>query len=300
MEKFKKENLVEVEPIVTSKVILEFFRHGKKEKDPNKTNEELLLTEEGRAQAVEKGQELNPQAEVSLAWGSPRARSRETAALTMLVNEGVDPNASLPEIEEAIDKELNKNGGNRNKIIEDSRLDFNFTGPGIGKWSMDLYMGDKPFLPTYVKESDKRALETNDKQNDTYTRKAGDIAEIVLRYIKVGNNFNQIVSKTDKYEESGNQLERYLGTHGTVVEPLVAKILEKVKGEKARDEFAEAIVKDFPETKGMRVEITNNGSEQEIIVSYEGKEGVREEVVIDRDMIESIIKERDEFEEKFN
>ena len=36
MEKFKKENLVEVEPIVTSKVILEFFRHGKKEKDPNK------------------------------------------------------------------------------------------------------------------------------------------------------------------------------------------------------------------------------------------------------------------------
>lgn len=298
MEKFK-ENKTEQEPKVTSRVILEFMRHGKKEGNPNKLNEELLLTEEGRAQAIAKGEELDPQAEVSVAWGSPRARSRETAALVMLANEGIDPNADLPSIEAAIDEELNKDGGNKRKIIEDSRLDFNFTGPGIGKWSAELYGGDNPFLATYIKESDQRALDTGDTVNDTYTRKAADIAEIILRYIKVGDTFNRIVSDTDKYAENGNQLERYLGTHGTVVEPLVAKLLEKLNGLEARDEFAEAVGNDFPEATGISVEIINHGDEQEIKIRY-NINGHTEELDVTIDLLEEILKERDEFEKKFN
>lgn len=289
----------EMENKTKSRVILEFMRHGKKEKDPDKANEELLLTPEGRQQAIKRGKELNPQAEVAIAWGSPRTRSKETSVLVMLANENIDPDLGLPEIEKAINKEINTGGKDKRKIIEDSRLDFNFRGKGIGKWLSELYGGDKPFLLTYIKESDKRALETRDKDSDTYTRKAADIAEIVLRYIKIASTFNRIVSKSDKYKTKGNQLERYLGTHGTVVESFIAKVLEKLNGVEARDNFAKALGNEFKEIKGIRVEIVNNGGDDQVIFVEFEADGVQQSVNIDVKLLKEILEDRKKFEEKF-
>ena len=289
----------ELELGVESRVILEFMRHGKKETDQNKTNEKLLLTPKGRQQALDKGKELDPRADVSVAWGSPRIRSRETAALAMLANEDIDPDASLEEIEQEIDRVISAKGKQKRKIIEDSRLDFNFSGPGIGKWASDLYVDAAPLMPTYIRESDQRALETGDRENDTYTRKAGDIAEIILRYAKIGDTFNRIVSETDKYAKTGNQLERYLGTHGSVLEPLVAKLIEKLNGVEARDKFAELVGNDFAETKGIRAEIINKGTEQQIKIRYE-IDGQEQEIDVDVNLLEEIVKEREEFEKKFD
>lgn len=288
----------ELEQEKISKVVLEFMRHGDKETNSQKTNQELLLTKKGRQQAIKKGRRLNPQAEVAIGWGSPRARTEETAMLVTLANENINPDATVEEIEATIDEEINKGGKKKKKFIEDPRLDYNFSGPGIGTWLTDLYKKSTPFMPIYIQESDQRALETNDTENDTYTRKAADIAEIVLRYAKVGNNFNSLVQETDKYEKNNNQLERYLGTHATVAESFLLKLLEKLNGVEARDELAKVLDHGFEETQGYRVEIVNAGKEQEIIVHFKTKEG-SQQISTTVDLIEEIVKEGEEFEKKF-
>lgn len=105
---FKKaEGPVEQEKQVETMVKLVFERHG--EKDPNKTepiksDEEIRLTPKGRKMAKDKGEELKPQKEVSLAWGGPKIRTQETALHTMLPE--ISEDASLEEMEEMIKKEM--------------------------------------------------------------------------------------------------------------------------------------------------------------------------------------------------
>ncbi len=274
-----------------TKVVLEFMRHGKKEGDKTKLDEELLLTEEGREQAHDKGMELSPQIEVSVAWGSPKKRTQETALHVALANEGIDPKASLEEMEEEIAKEL-KVG---KKIIEDGRLNFNLSGPE-GKEMLAAFKEGK-YLPFLIENSDQRAIETGDKVSSTYIRYAGNIAEIIGRYVKIGNNFNRIASKTDKYEKFGNQLERYLASHQGVVEGFVAKVLEKTAGAEKRDEFIKSVGGGFQETQGIHIEIENKGSDQAVSMTYEIN-GDKETLEIDRKLLEDIIEERRLFEEK--
>ncbi len=290
---FKHPKSPEGERQVETKIILEFMRHGKKEADKSKRNEDLMLTEEGRMQAVEKGKKLKPQPEVSLAWGSPRKRSQETAAHIMLVNETIDPNASLEEMEEAIAREV-KIG---EKIIEDERLNFNIEGPAGKEAQAAFERGE--YVPFLVKESDKRAIELGDKVSSTYTTQAGNIAEILERYTKIGNNFNRIASKTDKYEKFGNQLERYLGTHQGVAECFVAKVLEKTQGIEKRDEFVKLVGGGFGGSEGIHVEIINSGNEQKIKIDYEIN-GNKESIEVDKNLLNDIMGERKEFEEKVN
>ena len=283
----------EMEKQIETKIILEFMRHGKKEDDKTKANEELMLTPEGKAQAVAKGKELGPQPEVSIAWGSPRKRSQETAVHVMLANEEIDPDASLEEMEKLIAKEI-KIG---KKIIEDERLNFNIEGPAGEEAEAAFKRGE--YVPFLVKESDKLAIELDDKASSTYTTQAGNVAEIIERYTKIGDNFNRIASKTDKYEKFGNQLERYLGTHQGVVECFVAKVLEKTEGIEKRDEFVKSVGGGFGEAEGIHIEIINSGSDQKIKIDF-GINGNKESIGIDKEILESIIKEREEFEKKVN
>src|SRR3989337_413961 len=88
----------ENEQRIKTKIILEFMRHGEKE----------------RMMAKEKGEKLDSQKEISLAWGSPKKRTQETALRAMLPN--IDPNASLKDIEEMI-REEQKFG--KNSIVDD-------------------------------------------------------------------------------------------------------------------------------------------------------------------------------------
>ncbi len=278
-----------------TKVILVFMRHGKKEASNDKSNAELLLTEEGRQQAHDKGEKINPQIDVSVGVGSPRKRTKETALLVMLANEEkIDPKkTSLEKIEEAIARELRVGG----KVYEDQRLDFNLNGP-IGEEMGEAFKRGE-YIQYLIQESDRRAIELGDKISSTYTRQAGNIAEVIDRYVAVGDNFHRLASQTDKYEEFGNQLERYLATHLGVVESFVAKVLEKTEGEEKRDEFIRSVGSGFKETQGMRVEIINKGTEQEIIITY--PLGDKEEKIkVSKELLDEIIKERQEFEEKID
>lgn len=282
---------------ITTKIILEFMRHGDKEIDKTKTDEEILLSPKGRMQAVEKGKELDPQAEVSLAWASPRKRTQETAYHAMLANEeNINPDASLEEIENAISQEV-KVG---RKLIQDKRLNLGSDGP-MRKELLDAYKNGQ-YIRFLVEKSDQRAIDLGDQISSSYSRFAGNIAEIIYRYIKVANNFNSIAGKTDKYEEYGNQLERYLVTHQGIMESFIAKVLEKKRGIGERDKFVKAIGESFSETQGIHMEINNQGNKQTILMDYpildEKGNPIKETLKIDEDLLEEIIKERDQFEEK--
>lgn len=292
---FKKEILKpELEPEkekeIETRIILEIMRHGKKEEDETKSNEELRLTQEGRRQADTKGKELKPQARVAVGWGSLRGRTQETAYRAMLATENLSPDASLEEIEKAISQEV-KFG---KKMILDERLNFNDKGP-VGQEMNKAYDVGR-YLPYIILQSDRRAIEIGDKETTTYTRMAANIAELVKRYAKVGNNFNRLASKTDEYEKFGNQLERYMGTHGGVVESFLAKILEKIQGVEKRDEFVKNIGSLFKETEGVHIELINKGKEQNILVDYEVN-GKKERVEIDENLLNDIIEERKKLEE---
>jgi broad specificity phosphatase PhoE len=122
MEKlnFENKNTNEKEP----EIILHFFRHSEKESDKNKTDEEINLTPNGRKMAVEHASDETNISQ-SVAFGSPKKRTQETALYQMLgskkeitgelsfddlktkVNEslrigskvGVDKNLDFPDIE---------------------------------------------------------------------------------------------------------------------------------------------------------------------------------------------------------
>src|SRR3990167_9410591 len=102
----------EIEPQgeVESKVVIEFSRHGKRENDPNKANKEQMLRKDARPAAKARGLELKPQPEVSIAFGSQRRRTQDTAARIMLSGrEEITDEMSLDEIEASIEKELKSN-----------------------------------------------------------------------------------------------------------------------------------------------------------------------------------------------
>ena len=279
----------EKEKKIETKIILEFMRHAEKENDKTKIDKEIRLNEKGRKMAQEKGETLEPQKDVSLAWGSLKKRTQETALRAMLPE--INENASLEEIQEIIAQEQ-KIG---KKLIEDERLDFDLSGPE-GKEMLAAFKEGK-YLPYLINESDKRAIELGDKTSSSYSRYAGNIAEIVNRYAKICDNFNRIDSKSDKYEEFGNQLERYLASHQGVVEGFVAKVLEETQGAEKRDEFIASLDGGFKETQGIHVEVINNGDEQKISISY--KIGDNEEILeINSELLEKIIKEREGFEKE--
>lgn len=294
-----QEKRPEMEGPVESKVVLDFMRHGKREKHPNKFLDggpELPLTPEGRKQGDERGEELDPQTEVSLGWGSPKFRSGETAYRAMLANEDIDPDDTYEDIEAKVDEELKGVG---KKMIVDSRLDFHDGGP-IATGAKEAYHEGR-YMSWVINDSDKDAIEMNDTESTTLTRMAGNVAEIVQRYTKVGNNFNRLASKTDKYEESGNQLERYLGTHQGISESFAAKVLEKIKGDDAKNEFVTSVGGGFDETEGVHIEIANKGTEQKIVMTYllKDESGDREESVeFGAEVLQEIIDDREAFEKQ--
>lgn len=275
-----------------SRVVLEFMRHSKKEDGKGKKNDDIRLSDDGRKLAQQRGKELDVHPEVSLGWGSPRDRTQETVSHIMLANEDIDSGVSLEEIEKIIAKEL-KVG---KKIKIDDGLNFDFSGPE-GEEMLEAYKKGE-YIKYLVEKSDQRAIDLKDKDSSTQHRYVSGIANIIERYLKVGNNFNRIVSKKDKYEKLGNQLERYVVTHQGVIEGFMAKVLEKQKGLKARDEFVSLIGNGFDETRGMNIQIINKGTEQKVILTYE-LDSKKEEIELDEDLIKEMIKESNEFENNF-
>lgn len=292
--KEQAEKTLESKEKTTSRIALEFFRHGKKESRKDLPNELLMLTPEGKQQAIEKGKELHAQPDVSIAMGSPRRRTQETAGRAMLVErKDIAPEMSLEEIEKVISKEQ-KYG---KKIFSDPRLDFSIGGP-ITKKVKEAVTANT-LLNYVIYESDQDALESKDEITFTYSRVAGNLAEVIKKYISIAPKFDKIVKNNpEKYAQYNNQIERYMGTHQTLPESLLSKALEKIKGEESRDEFINLVGSaGMGETQGIRVEINNTGQGVRTEIKY--KIGNREENLrVPEKVIDEIIKDRDDFNKK--
>jgi len=273
-----------------TKVILEFFRHSKKENDPAKTDEEIRLTEAGRVLATERGKALSPQPEVSLAYGSPKERTQETAARIMLADR-IDADASLEDIGAMIAEQV-KYG---TKIIEDPRLGFDTAGP-VGKEMMEAF-GKGEYLRYLYEESDNRIRRYGDRVTSSYSRFAGNIAEIILKHLEVAKNFHRI-AQDGTYGKHGDALERYFGTHQGVLESFLAKAITYANtfdGGMRASKFMMSSGNGFSETQGIRVEIRQSGGEQEIVVFHSMNEE-SEEFVLTPQILREFVAARDDWD----
>jgi len=305
VEHYFDNRLLEVEP-TTSKLIIKIIRHGKKGKATDGMRDrEVLLTEAGLEDSRNKGRATGAKKEVSVAYGSKRKRGLETATAVM----APDDNELLEQIRK---KDLNKNYGFDSlrlatghkvvvgpKLVMDDRLGFT-NYPTIVRREMTQAYNRGEMMQYTVRDSDRRAEETNDLQSSTYSRLAAGMAEFVKEKIRQAHSFYKIVKKNPKkYSEFGNQMERYAGTHQGNAESFVAKALEKIEGGdvEKRDEFLKKTKGGFKETEGCDIEIINEGENQRVILKYNlGDKSV--EVEIDEDILDMIITDRDALDKR--
>ncbi len=278
---------------------LEFFRHDAKAKEATAGAREgdmgIRLTPEGRQHATEVGKTKDPQPETSISYGSPRERSQETALRHMLANEeGITGDTSLEDIRKLVGSGMEYG----KKDLETSRLDFDMDkNKEFHDVAFDHYLQKKDFLPWLHSESDELARTLSDKEDSTYSRMAGNVAELVDKYVKIFPRWQEIVKnnkdKPEKYAQFNNELQRYLGSHQGVTESFLMKVIEKADGPTAVEDFISSLdsKNGFGFSEGFSVEITGEENPQ-LTVRFRDKEWQ-----VSPELIHEIIRERDEFDE---
>jgi len=276
-----------------STIRLEFFRHDEKTKEstagPRPDDNTVRLTAIGRAHALEAGKNKNHHPEVAVAFGSPRERSTETALLQMLANDkGISDRMNLEEIENYI----NKQSAVGKKEARTKLLDF-YTEQGseYHKLYYDHYLVKKDALNFIWKESDDLVKDNKDLNSLSYSRQAGNIAEIIQKYIHIFPQWQKIIKESpEKYQKFDNEMQRFFGSHQDVLEPFLMKIIEKTQGAKSVEEF----IKDLPDkngfgySEGFSADIVEKNSNIVINLKFKNREWS-----IAPELLTQIIKERD-------
>lgn len=276
---------------ITSSIVLKFFRHGERNKSEGEYEAEL--TQLGREQAHNAGEE-NPDIKYSLAFGSFRVKSGETALRVMLGKN--NPFGSEKDDFEAILNNINDNVlvESSSKLGLDKRLDFKIDeSEETGKLAVKAVAAGKGF-EWIVKESDATAKENGDVHTSTYSKIAANFASIVEKYYQTANDWNDFVINN---VDCSKELKRFFGNHGTLGESFLAKVIEKTKGIKERDNFIDALLGNhFDYVEGFSVTIEYMGRDKKILVEYHkgknnGNDGFDFKEFIPNEVIEEIIKE---------
>lgn len=240
----------------TSKISLHFMRHGKPESmAEGGTDKERHLGTTGIAQALHKSKSIDSNLEQSLAYGSPRIRSQETAGIVMAgdrIPEDVLPGG----VKEFLNQDL-KVGS---KIGELEKLNFN-EGSAEYSQKMNEAYGQGNYFDFIAQESDTLAEKLGDLEASSLSMQAGNIAEVIKKYIKASPRWNELVNDSDKnYTED---LERYLGSHQGVVESFLYKAVKD-------NDFKEKLILNamkpnggFDFTEGLTIEIVQDDVDKE-------------------------------------
>lgn len=282
----KIENKIEEKELKPATIELHFFRHSLKEEnkkgDPLK-DEDVRISKEGRKLAIEKSFE-GVNLSQSIAFGSPRIRTQETAIYMMSgKKEDITGDETLEELKKKINKDL-KFGS---KIGVDSRLNFtdDIESP-LGKIAFEAYKNGN-YIKFLVEESDKIAQETGDNTKSNYSARASQVAKIINKYLKILPRWQELVSdKKNNYEE---KLERFLGTHDSVPVTFLVKVLELIGDEKEKESFIEENSKGANYLEGLTVKL-KKGSEDsaKILIQYK-LGGVSKQVEISKSQLEHIV-----------
>lgn len=273
----RSESKMDAEKEYSSRIVLSFFRHSEKEKTPpeGKTgDEEILLTEKGRKLAIDQGDVFRlPEDGIaqSVAFGSPRKRAQETAMFVMAGGEDtITGQESIGELKEKINEEV----AHGSKISTDKRLDFSTGGSEFEKAFMQAYLSkDTSFMEWLVNESDTLAIAAHDKEASSYSRSAGNVAGIVSKYLGIAKRFDEIVDK--KHDQYSDTLQRFFGSHQSIPESFLAKVIEKTQGVEGRNVFLKSISdKGFGFVEGFQMEMRNKDGEQdpELIMHFNKKD----------------------------
>lgn len=285
MEGFKNESKLEINEDFSSKIELHFFRHDDKAKaGEGMTDNQVQLTEKGRLNAASTATEDNM--DQSVAFGSPRLRTQETALLHMAGQNFTEE--ELRNGEYTLDALMEKVGPG--KIAVDEDLDF-FMGTDSKFVNAAIeQFGNGTFLKFVVENSDALAEEVGDKTAYTYSRTSAQVARIIKKYLTIAPRFEKLVKeKPDKYK---NVMKRFMGTHQTVAESFLAKIIEISKGVETRDHFVALLGNSgFGFSEGFECDVlTLDNGEVKLHIKFTkpGKDG-EEDFVFDQEIETSLI-----------
>ncbi|MES2409366.1 MAG: hypothetical protein V4509_03640 [Patescibacteria group bacterium] len=273
-----------------AKIRLEFFRHDEKEKPvEDQADNTVRLTEKGRIHASEVGMGKEPKSDMSMAFGSARERSTETSLRQMLAREDIGGNATLEDIRSLISTEIGY--GSKDRVT--NNLNFNWSAnPEFIK----RYTETRDALKFLLDESDTLVKKLHDKETTSYSRQAGNIAEIIKKYIEILPRWQKLVDDySDKYQEGNREMQRFLGSHQTVTESFLMKVIDKTEGREAVRAFIDNL-KDkngFGFSEGYKVEIKTKGGESIVLVQYGDKTWS-----LKPELINQIIAERDELNDQ--
>jgi hypothetical protein len=257
-------NLVE-NPEIKSVIELRFFRHSIKETDATKSDNEIELTEEGRVLAKDRSEE-DTNVSQSIAFGSPRKRTQETALFVMTgKEENITGDESFDELKDKVEKDVSVGS----KIGVDANLDFKEDKDSEYHKELMRSFSEGRYLKYLIEDSDKRAEELGDTVSATYTRQAQQIAQIVKKYEKISPRWSELVTKNpEKYTKL---LERFMGTHQGVAESFLAKVMEIYTADtELRDKFVASLNnKGFNFVEGLKLYIADkNSTNPEIFIEY--------------------------------
>lgn len=282
---------VEQEDLSQYTIRLEFLRHDEKE-IPTKAgdrigDETVRLTVGGRVNASLAGKDKNPNIGSALAYGSNRMRTQETALRQMLSDEDeITPDDSLEDIEDKMRRHLPVG----RKLIVSDKLDFDWTSnPEFNKVAYDHYLNKKDALLFVYNESDDLARQLSDTTSTTFTRSAGNLAEIVQKYLKILPNWQKTASKGNY----GKELQRFCGSHQDVFECFLLKIIEIKEGKQGVLEFLDQLPdkNGFEYSEGYSVVISSKDGKATIGIEYRNKVWQ-----ISSEELSGIINSRDEFD----
>ena len=287
--KFEKTKSFEKEKEYTSKIELHFFRHGEREPIKEKPNIEIALSQKGREQAIAKSKKTELSQVV--AFGTPRIRAQETAGFVMAGKElALTGEETLKELKKKIDEGL-KIG---TKLGIEKKLDFpEDPTTEYYKAVLEVFMKEGNWLEFLINKSDELAKKYHDKKSFTYSRLAKQIAEIIQKYLKIAPRWNELVQ--DKSKNYKDTLERFMGTHATICESFLAKIIEKTKGKEEQNKFVQILKGGiFDYVEGFDLEISNTAEGPKIHIYYkkekDGQKFVFDEYINPK-LLDEIIKE---------
>lgn len=229
-------------------------------------------------------------------YETSRVRSVETALRQLLTNRGeILSSDSLEDIKAKIAQYFEKEKLLKaRKHLVDDRLNFNWDGTKEFKEIANSHFkGDsKDALEFLYKESDELVKRLGDKTSASFSRVAGNIAELVQKYLGILPTWQKIISeKPDKYAKYGNELQRFLGSHGTVTECFLMKVMEKIEGSQAVEEFLNSLPNkngfDYSEGFSVVLSIPKESKEPVIQIRYKDKYW---EITLE--LIESIIEDK--------
>ncbi len=279
--------------IFKSKIRIEVFRHDQRDKTIKVPDEKSRLTKGGSIHAKEIGKTKNPNPRVGLAYGSPRERSQETALRALMANEDwVTEDMTMEEILKGIEER----GGRGKKIIASEKL--NYKGdvhPEYAKLYDYHFFKACDAIPFLYNESDDLVRKLGDNEDFCYTRQAANVADFVKKYLGVLPHWEKLTEeKPEKYKEI-DEMQRFLGTHGSVTECFLLKIIEKTEGKDEAKRFIDSLSNkngiDFSD--GISIDLGYEGEEVKVKISFHDKTWD-----VDEAMIDNIIEDKTRLDEE--